>query len=79
LEPVSSLRITTPESHLGAALGEVSARRGVIRNVSSSLGASVIDASMPVARSFGFVTSLRSRTEGRGAVSMTFAGFEPVR
>ncbi len=79
LEPVAVVHVSVPESHLGAALGEVSTRRGVVKGVTTTLGQSVIEARLPVARSFGFVTSLRSRTEGRGSVSMTLDGFEPVR
>lgn len=79
LEPVAKAQVTVPESFLGAALGEVSSRRGVVQGVSTSGPTSVIDAVLPIARTFGFVTSLRSRTEGRGAVSLSHAGFEPVK
>lgn len=78
LEPVVAVEVAVPEAHLGAALGDVTARRGQVQGLSSQGGASVITARMPVAKTFGFVTSLRSRTEGRGVVSMTFSGFEPV-
>lgn len=79
LEPVAKAQVTVPEVQLGAALGEVSARRGVVQGVRTQGPVSVIDAVMPIARTFGFVTSLRSRTEGRGSVSLTHAGFEPVK
>lgn len=79
LEPVAKAQVTVPEAHLGAALGEVSARRGMVQGMSTQGPVAVIEAVMPIARTFGFVTSLRSRTEGRGSVSLTHAGFEPVK
>lgn len=79
LEPVAKAQVTVPEAFLGAALGEVSARRGVVLGVATVGPLSVIDAKVPVAKTFGFVTALRSRTEGRGGVSLVHAGFEPMR
>ncbi|MBL8920192.1 MAG: elongation factor G [Myxococcaceae bacterium] len=79
LEPVAKAQVTVPESFLGAALGELSARRGVVLGVTTAGPIAVIDAKVPVAKTFGFVTALRSRTEGRGSVSLAHAGFEPVK
>jgi elongation factor G len=79
LEPVARAQVTVPEAFLGAALGEVSARRGVVLGVTTVGPLSVIEAKVPVAKTFGFVTALRSRTEGRGGVSLVHAGFEPMK
>ncbi|MDX2015498.1 MAG: elongation factor G [Myxococcaceae bacterium] len=79
LEPVAAVEVSVPESHLGAALGEVALRRGKVQGLAQVGEGQVISARMPVAKTFGFVTSLRSRTEGRGVVSMTFSGFEPAQ
>lgn len=79
LEPVARAQVTVPESFLGPALGEVASRRGAVQGVSTVGPVCVIEARVPIARTFGFVTSLRSRTEGRGSVSLSHAGFEPVK
>lgn len=78
LEPVAALQVTAPEVSLGAVLSELSSRRAAVQGVSVELGLATVRASMPLARSFGFVTALRSRTEGRGAASMSIAGYQPV-
>jgi elongation factor G len=78
LEPMAHAQVVCPQSHLGAALGEVAARRGAVRGMETHGPTVVVEARLPLARTFGFVTSLRSRTEGRGSVVLSPAGYDAV-
>ena len=78
LEPMAQVQVTAPPSAVGAVLSELTSRRAAVSNVSVEGPLAVVDALMPLARSFGFVTALRSRTEGRGAATLSLAGYRPV-
>ena len=76
LEPVAEVVVTAPEASVGAVLGEFGARRAAVKAVEiDSAARAVVRASMPLARTFGFVTSLRSQTEGRGVAALSVAGY----
>ncbi len=78
LEPVAVAHLSVPEAQLGAALAEVMSRRGAVKNVRTEGRSAVVEAEVPLAKTFGMVTSLRSRTEGRGTLTLAHAGFQPV-
>jgi elongation factor G len=69
LEPVMEFEITTPEEFLGEVMGDVTARRGRIENIDERSGQKVIRVIVPLAELFGYVTDLRSKTQGRAASS----------
>ncbi|MFZ5446123.1 MAG: elongation factor G, partial [Myxococcota bacterium] len=75
LEPLASVVVTAPEASTGAVLGELTARRAVVEGVEVERGRAVVRALVPLAKTFGFVTSLRSRTEGRGEAVLSVAGY----
>jgi elongation factor G len=69
LEPVMEFEVTTPEEFLGEVMGDVTARRGRIENIDERSGQKVIRVVVPLAELFGYVTDLRSKTQGRAASS----------
>jgi elongation factor G len=78
LEPIMKVEVIVPEKFLGDITGNLSARRGQIENISERLGLKVIDAKVPLAEMFGYVTALRSMTEGRGNYTMEFDHYAVV-
>ena len=78
LEPIMALEIVAPEEHLGDVLGDLSMRRGQVKDVAQRDGTRVIEASVPLAELFGYATTLRSLTRGRAGYSMEPARFDVV-
>ena len=78
LEPIMKVEITVPEEYMGDVMGDVNSRRGRIEGMEPQAGAQVIRAMVPLSEMFGYATTLRSRTQGRGNYSMEFATYEPV-
>ena len=80
LEPIMKVEVVVPDNFLGAATGDISSRRGQILDVSDrgSLGLKVIDSRVPLSEMFGYATSLRSFSEGRGNFNMEFSHYEAV-
>ncbi len=77
LEPVMSVEVSTPGEFLGAIIGDLNARGGKISATEERVGASVIRASAPLARMFGYATALRSATRGCAAFTMRFSRYAP--
>jgi elongation factor G len=69
LEPVMEFEVTTPEEFLGEVMGDVTARRGRIENIDERSGQKIVRVMVPLAELFGYVTDLRSKTQGRAASS----------
>jgi elongation factor G len=78
LEPVMSVEVITPETYLGEVLADMNARNAHVSGMQSTIGGQTIDASVPMAEMFGYATSLRSITQGRGTFTMEFDHYEPV-
>ena len=78
LEPVMKVEITVPEEYMGDVMGDVNSRRGRIEGMTARAGAQIISAFVPLAEMFGYATTLRSRTQGRGVYSMEFDHYEEV-
>jgi len=78
LEPVMLLEIDTPEGHLGDVLGDLSSRRGRVREIKALADMQVVQVDVPLAEVFGYATSLRSLTKGRASYTMEPQAFEPV-
>ena len=69
LEPVMEFEVTTPEEFLGEVMGDMTARRGRIENIDERSGQKIVRVVIPLAELFGYVTDLRSKTQGRAASS----------
>jgi elongation factor G len=78
LEPIMKIEVVTPANFLGDVIGDLSARRGQIDETTDRVGLKVIYAKVPLSEMFGYVTNLRSLTEGRGTSSMEFSHYEKV-
>ena len=73
------VEVVVPDDYLGDVIGDLNGRRGIIKGTDQGHGGTmVIDAVVPLAEMFGYSTSLRSRTQGRGSYSMEFACYEEV-
>jgi len=78
LEPIMKLEVVAPEEFFGDIIGDLSARRGKIEETKDRLSMKVVDAKAPLAEMFGYATSLRSLTEGRGTFTMEFDHYAEV-
>jgi len=78
LEPMMKVEVTVPEEYMGDVMGDISSRRGKIEGMEPRNGAQIIRGFVPLSQMFGYSTTLRSRTQGRGTYSMEFDHFEEV-
>jgi len=78
LEPVMKVEVTVPEEYMGDIMGDINSRRGRVEGMDSRAGAQVIRGYVPLSEMFGYSTSLRSRTQGRGTYSMELNSYEEV-
>ena len=73
LEPIMNLDIMTPKDYMGEVISNLTTRGGTIHSLESLQTVEHIRAQVPMAAMFGYSTSLRSATQGRGAFAMAFS------
>ena len=78
LEPMMLVTITVPEENLGDVMGHVTARRGRVDGMEAHGNTQIVRAYVPLAEMFGYATTLRSATQGRGTFMMVFDHYEDV-
>jgi len=78
LEPIMKVEVTVPEEYMGDIMGDINSRRGRVEGMDARGNAQVIRGYVPLSEMFGYSTSLRSRTQGRGTYSMEFSTYEEV-
>lgn len=78
LEPIMKVEVTVPEEYMGDVMGMLNSRRGRIEGMDSRGGAQIIRAKVPLSEMFGYSTTLRSGTQGRGVFSMELSHYEEV-
>ncbi|XXM71714.1 elongation factor G [Lysinibacillus sphaericus] len=78
LEPMMKVEVVIPEEYLGDIMGDVTSRRGRVEGMEARGNAQVVKAFVPLSEMFGYATSLRSNTQGRGTYSMHFDHYEEV-
>jgi len=78
LEPIMEVEVVTPEEFMGDVIGNLSSKRGKVKELSDRAGAKVIRAEVPLAGMFGYSTDLRSATQGRANYSMEFSKYDVV-
>jgi len=76
LEPLMKLEVVAPDDYLGDIVGDINARRGKVEGMEMRSGSRVVDAHVPLAEMFGYATTLRTLTQGRGVFSMEFSKYE---
>ncbi|MEC0243928.1 elongation factor G [Paenibacillus dokdonensis] len=78
LEPIMKVEVTAPEEYMGDVMGMLNSRRGRIEGMDSRSGAQIIRAKVPLSEMFGYSTTLRSGTQGRGVFSMELSHYDEV-
>ncbi|MFC3927301.1 elongation factor G [Streptococcus caprae] len=78
LEPMMLVTITVPEENLGDVMGHVTARRGRVDGMEAHGNSQIVRAYVPLAEMFGYATTLRSASQGRGTFMMVFDHYEDV-
>ncbi len=78
LEPTMNVQVIAPSEFLGDVTGDLSSRRGRISAMNERANLRVVDAEVPLSEMFGYVTNLRSMTQGRGSFTMEFSHYEEV-
>jgi elongation factor G len=72
------VEVVTPQEYMGDVIGDLNSRRGQVQGMDSRGNAQVISAMVPLANMFGYVSTLRSMTQGRAQYTMHFDHYEPV-
>ena len=78
LEPIMKIEVVTPDDYFGSINGDLHSRRAVITGTNIRGPSRVIDAEVPLSETFGYVTDLRSLSQGRAWVSMEPLRYAPV-
>ena len=78
LEPIMRVEITVPEEYVGDVIGDMNSRRGRMEGVEAQTGIQIIKGFIPLSEMFGYATTLRSKTQGRGTYSMEPSHYEEV-
>ncbi len=78
LEPIMSVEVTAPNEYLGSVMGDISSRRGTIKDQEERGNAIIVKSEVPLSEMFGYATDLRSFTQGRGTYAMTFDHYTEV-
>jgi elongation factor G len=78
-EPIMHVEVTTPEGNVGDVVGDINSRRGRIESMEPAMGGvTIVNAHVPLAEMFGYVTTLRSLTQGRATPNVTPSHYEEV-
>jgi elongation factor G len=78
LEPIFDVEVVTPEEFMGDVIGDISGRRGRVESMDQRGGDRIVKSQVPLSEMFGYVTELRSRTQGRATASMQFNSYKEV-
>ncbi len=78
LEPIMKVEVVSPESYLGDIIGDLSARRGRVEAIETRGDTATIHGIVPLSRTFGYATDLRSMTQGRATYSLEFHQYQPL-
>ncbi|MDP3372417.1 MAG: elongation factor G [Candidatus Paracaedibacteraceae bacterium] len=78
LEPIMKVEVVTPEDYMGDVIGDLNSRRGQVTGMDQRGNARVVNAMVPLANMFGYVSTLRSMSQGRAQNSMSFDHYEQV-
>ena len=78
MEPIMNLEVTTPEDYMGTIIGDLNRRRALVKGQDSRGNGLIIKADVPLSEMFGYITDLRTNTQGRASSSMEFSHFQQV-
>ncbi|NLQ19104.1 elongation factor G [Marinomonas sp. M1K-6] len=77
IEPIMKVDVFTPDDHVGDVIGDLNRRRGMIKDQEKGLTGVRIKADVPLSEMFGYISTLRTMTSGRGQFSMEFSHYLP--
>jgi elongation factor G len=78
LEPIMKVEVVTPDEYMGDVIGDLNSRRGQIQGTETRGNAQVVTAMVPLANMFGYVSQLRSFSQGRAQFTMQYDHYDPV-
>ena len=78
MEPIMSVEVIVPDEYLGDVMGDLNSRRGKIGGMEQRKDAQVVSAHVPLSSMFGYVTDLRSITQGRAVFHMEYSNYQKV-
>jgi elongation factor G len=78
LEPVMKVEVEVPDNFLGNVIGDLNSRRGQIEGQEATQSVAKVAAKVPLGEMFGYATTIRSNTQGRGIFSMEFSHYDEV-
>ena len=78
LEPIMKVEVVTPEEYTGGIIGDLTSRRGQMQGQEARGNANVINAYVPMANMFGYISTLRSMSSGRAQFTMQFDHYDRV-
>jgi elongation factor G len=78
LEPIMAVEVVTPDEYLGDVVGDLNKRRGRVEGMDQRGSSQVVRAQVPLSEMFGYVTDLRSKTQGRATSTMQFHSYQQV-
>jgi len=78
LEPICSMTVVVPDSYMGDVIGDLNSRRGQIQGMEARGPVQAISAAVPLSEMFGYATTLRSRSQGRGQYTMSPSHYTEV-
>ncbi len=78
LEPIMAVEVVTPDEYMGEVIGDLNSRRGKLEGMEQRGSSQVIRAQVPLSEMFGYVTDLRSKTQGRATSTMQFHSYQQV-
>ena len=78
LEPIMSVEVVTPARYMGAVVGDINRRRGMIEGMDETFAGKIVRAKIPLGEMFGYATDLRSATQGRATFTMEFSAYAEV-
>ena len=78
LEPIMAVEVVTPDEYMGEVIGDLNSRRGKMEGMEQRGSSQVIRAQVPLSEMFGYVTDLRSKTQGRATSTMQFHSYQQV-
>ncbi|MEY2719332.1 MAG: translation elongation factor [Bacteroidota bacterium] len=79
MEPIFLVEVVTPEEYVGEVIADLSSRSGMVQGIAQRDILQVVTALVPLSQLFGYVTQLRSLTQGRGSYTMQFHGYEQAQ
>jgi elongation factor G len=78
LEPIMKVEVNTPEEYMGDIIGQINSKRGRIEEMTDRGQAKIVTAYVPLSEMFGYMTELRSASQGRATYGMEFDHYEEV-